>query len=162
MTSGKRTATRFGALEAFFPATLALSGDTVRASRLMSSVESMWTQFGIEPEELDYATMAITYPGYQLRPEALESAYYLFSFTERRHYRDAGRAMLEAIERWTVTDAGFASLRDVRTKAKQDRMHSFLFAETLKYAYLLFASKAPINLETVVFNTEAHPLRRTW
>ena len=39
-------------------------------------------------------------------------------------------------------------------------MHSFLLAETLKYLYLLFA---PDNtFDNVTFNTEAHPLIKTW
>jgi mannosidase alpha-like ER degradation enhancer 2 len=38
-------------------------------------------------------------------------------------------------------------------------MHSFLFAETLKYAYLLLAPAETLDLNSVVFNTEAHPLR---
>ena len=56
-------------------------------------------------------------------------------------------------------DAGFAVLADVRTRAKRDRMHSFFFAETLKYAYLLLAPPETLDLGAVVFNTEAHPLR---
>ena len=67
--------------------------------------------------------------------------------------------MWTAIDRWTRTDAGFAALADVRTRTKRDRMHSFLFAETLKYAYLLLAPPATLDLNAVVFNTEAHPLR---
>jgi hypothetical protein len=39
-------------------------------------------------------------------------------------------------------------------------MHSFFLAETLTF-YLLFELRA-LNLDEVVFNTEAHPLRRTW
>jgi mannosidase alpha-like ER degradation enhancer 2 len=123
----------------------------------------MWTTFDIEPEALDYSTMTITaYPGYELRPESLESAYYLYRLTGDERYRRMGGGMFEAIERWTRSDAGFAALADVRTKAKRDRMHSFLFAETLKYAYLLFAPPSTLDLGAVVFNTEAHPLRRTW
>jgi mannosidase alpha-like ER degradation enhancer 2 len=41
------------------------------------------------------------------------------------------------------------------------RRNRFL-AETLKYLYLLFAPEETLDLERVVFNTEAHPLRRTW
>jgi mannosidase alpha-like ER degradation enhancer 2 len=160
MRTGARVGTHFGALQAFLPAVLALGGDTARAARLMVSVNRMWTTWGIEPEELDYSTMTITAPGYQLRPEALESAYYLYTFTGDERYRAMGRAMLDAIERETRTDAGFASLVDVRTKERRDRMHSFLFAETLKYAYLLFAPRRTLDLHAVVFNTEAHPLRR--
>jgi glycosyl hydrolase family 47 len=36
-----------------------------------------------------------------------------------------------------------------------------LLAETLKYLYLLFAPEA-LDFDSVVFNTEAHPLRATW
>jgi ER degradation enhancer, mannosidase alpha-like 2 len=160
MTTGARVGTRFGSLEAFLPAVLALSGDTARADRLMASVNRMWTTFGIEPETLDYSTMAIgDEPGYELRPESLESAYYLYRLTGDERYREMGAAMWAAIDRWARTDAGFAALADVRTRAKRDRMHSFLFAETLKYAYLLLAPAATLDLNTVVFNTEAHPLR---
>lgn len=160
MATGARLGTRFGSLEAFLPAVLALSGDTARAGRLMASVNRMWTTFGIEPETLDYATMRIgDEPGYELRPEALESAYYLYRLTGDERYRRMGAAMWSAIDRWTRTDAGFAALADVRTKAKRDRMHSFLFAETLKYAYLLLAPAETLDLKSVVFNTEAHPLR---
>jgi ER degradation enhancer, mannosidase alpha-like 2 len=159
MTSGARAGTRFGSLEAFLPAVLALSGDTARAGRLMISVNRMWTTFGIEPETLDYSTMTIgDEPGYELRPESLESAYYLYRLTGDERYRKMGAAMWTAIDRWTRTDAGFAALSDVRTRAKRDRMHSFLFAETLKYAYLLLAPPETLDLSKVVFNTEAHPL----
>jgi mannosidase alpha-like ER degradation enhancer 2 len=163
MATGSRMDTQFGSLEAFLPAVLALGGDTARAARLMESVNRMWTTFDVEPEALDYATMKITtYPGYELRPESLESAYYLYTLTGDGRYRQMGRAMFEAIDRWTRSEAGFAALADVRTKQKRDRMHSFLFAETLKYAYLLFAPPSALDLRAVVFNTEAHPLRRAW
>jgi mannosidase alpha-like ER degradation enhancer 2 len=162
MATGTRAGSQFGSLEAFLPAVLALGGDTTRAERLMESVNRMWTTCGVEPETIDYSTLSIVSPGYQLRPEALESAYYLFSFTGNERYRDMGRAMFEAIERWTRTDAGFAALADVRTKEKQDRMHSFLLAETFKYAYLLFAPADALDLRGVVFNTEAHPITPTW
>jgi len=160
MATGARSGTRFGALEAFLPAVLALSGDTARAARLMASVGRMWTRFGIEPETLDYAAMTIgDEPGYELRPESLESAYYLYRLTGEERYRRMGAAMWAAIDRATRTDAGFAALADVRTGAKRDRMHSFLFAETLKYAYLLLAPGETLDLTRVVLNTEAHPLR---
>jgi mannosidase alpha-like ER degradation enhancer 2 len=163
MVSGARLGTRFGSLEAFLPAVLALSGDTARAARLMASVNRMWTTFGVEPEALDYSTMTIgADPGYELRPESLESAFYLYRLTGDEQYRRMGGAMWGAIERWTRSESGFAALADVRTKEKRDRMHSFLLAETLKYAYLLFAEPSTLDLREVVFNTEAHPLRRTW
>ena len=37
-------------------------------------------------------------------------------------------------------------------------MESFFLSETLKYLYLLYDSQSFIQLDTFVFNTEAHPL----
>jgi mannosidase alpha-like ER degradation enhancer 2 len=162
MNTGARRATQFGALDAFLPAVLALSGDTVRAGRLMLSVHRMWTAFGLEPEVMDYSTMTVVEGGYPLRPESIESAYYLFRITGDTVYRSMGRDMFERIERRARTPAGYASIRDVRTGEKRDEMPSFLLAETFKYAYLIFAPPSTLDLNAVVFNTEAHPLRRSW
>ena len=162
MDTGRRTLTHFGALDAFVAALLAKSGDGARAARLMQSTYSMWTTFGIEPEELDYVTMRPTYPGYVLRPEAIESAYYLYRTTGERRWQEMGRVMVDSLLHYTRTDAGFAALTSVVTKEKRDQMESFFLAETLKYAYLLFAPPAALDFDAVVFNTEAHPIRRTW
>lgn len=162
MDSGDRIATRYGALDAFLPAVLALGSDLPRADRLMASVYLMWTTFGIEPEQLDYVTMAPVSPGYVLRPEAIESAYYLYRLTGDTRYREMGRTMVDSVLHYTRTDAGFASLTSVVTHEQADRMESFFLAETLKYAYLLFAPPETLDLQAIVFNTEAHPLRSTW
>jgi mannosidase alpha-like ER degradation enhancer 2 len=162
MDTGERTATRFGALDAFLPAVLAKGGDIPRAGRLMRSVYLMWTTFGIEPEELDYVTMQPVSAGYVLRPEAIESAYYLYRLTGDRGYREMGRVMVDSLLHYTRAPSGFAALRSVVTKERRDQMESFFLAETLKYAYLLFAPPATLDFDAVVFNTEAHPIWRTW
>ena len=162
MDGGRRTLTHFGALDAFFAAVLARSGDTARAGRLMESIYRMWTTFGIEPEELDYVTMRPVAEGYELRPEALESAYYLYRITGDARYREMGRVMLDSLFRYTRTADGFSALTSVVTRERRDRMESYFLAETLKYAWLLFSPPATLDFDAVVFNTEAHPLRRTW
>ena len=162
MHTGERTGTRFGALDAFLPAVLALGGDLERAEALMDAVFSMWTTFGIEPEQLDYATMEAVAPGYVLRPEAIESAYYLFRITGDDRYREMGRIMIDSVLAYTRTESGFAALESVLTREQTDQMESFFLAETLKYAYLLFAPEDVLEFGEVVFNTEAHPIWRTW
>ncbi len=163
MDTGKRTATTFGALDAFYPAVLALSGDLGRARRLQDSTFKMWTTFGIEPEEMDYMTMKALDKGYVLRPEAIESAYYLSTFTKDPKYLAMGRSYLDALVSRCRTAEAYAALKDVSTGEQQDQMESFLFAETLKYLYLLFAPPETLDFpKGVVFNTEAHPFRKTW
>jgi predicted alpha-1,2-mannosidase len=161
MDSGKRTHTTWGALDAFFPALLALSGDVPRAARLQDSSYRLWRINGIEPEVYDYRSGAIPYPGYALRPEIVESAYYLSHATRDPEYLAMGRAMFRDFVRHCRTEAGYAALANVVTKQKKDRMESFVLAETFKYYYLLFAPGA-LDFDAVTFNTEAHPLRPTW
>jgi mannosidase alpha-like ER degradation enhancer 2 len=161
MRTGRRTATVYGSLQAFLPSILAASGDLDRARRLQDSGFRMWMLHGIEPELLDYRTMQVRSAGYQLRPEIIESAYYLDHYTHDPQYAEMGRTFFESIVEYCRVDAGYTALRSVVTKEKGDRMHSFLFAETFKYLYLLFDPKA-LDFDAVVFNTEAHPLRRTW
>jgi len=162
MTTGERTATEFGALHAFLPAVLALGGDLGRARRLQESCYKMWTLHGIEPEVLDYRTMRVVHAGYPLRPEIIESAYILYRYTKDPRYLEMGRTFFEALIARCRTDSGYTVLKDVVTGEKGDLMPSYFLAETLKYLYLLFAPDETLDLDKVVFNTEAHPLRRTW
>jgi Glycosyl hydrolase family 47 len=162
MDTGKRIAPLYGALDAFFPAELALSGDLDRARRLQDSSNKMWNLAGVEPEELNYAEMRITDPPYALRPEIIESAYYLYFFTGEDQYLDMGETYFNALEKYCRTEVAFAALKNVETKEKADAMESFFFAETLKYLYLLYAPRKTFDLNHSVFNTEAHPLRKTW
>jgi len=161
MNVGKRTATTYGALDAFFPAVLALSGDLTRAKRLQDSSFKMWQVYGIEPEEIDYTTMKVTDAGYPLRPEIVESAYYLYHYTKDPKYLRMGKTMFDDLVKYCRTDDAYAGLKSVVTKEKTDYMHSFLFAETFKYFYLLFAPEKTLDLKRVVFNTEAHPMKRS-
>jgi len=161
MNTGKRTATTYGALHAFLPAVLALDGDLKRAKRLQESGYRMWTLHGVEPELLDYKAMRVASAGYALRPEIVESAWYLDHFTHDPKYREMGRTFLDDLVRHCRVENGYTVLTSVVTKEKGDLMPSYFLAETLKYLYLLFAPEA-LDLDAVVLNTEAHPLRRTW
>jgi mannosidase alpha-like ER degradation enhancer 2 len=190
MNTGKRAATTYGALDAFFPTVLALGGDLKRASRLQESSYKMWMKYDIEPEEINYQTMEVTSPGYPLRPEIIESTYYLYHYAtaksslsfrrgtrpsqaaqvpplnespkqiNAKHYQQMGAMMFRDFVKYCRTDEGYAALKSVVTKEKSDSMQSFLFAETFKYFYLLFSPPGTLDLDKVVFNTEAHPVRK--
>ncbi len=160
MNTGVRTTTNYGALDAFFPAVLVLSGDADRARRLQESGYRMWNFAGIEPDSFDYAKMSINGPSYPLRPEIIESAYYLYHQTHDAKYLAMGKTFFDSLLKYCRTPDGFAALEDVRTKKQADSMESFFFAETLKYLYLLFAHPDALDFDSIVFNTEAHPMRR--
>jgi len=97
-----------------------------------------------------------------IRPEAIESVYYLYRTTGSAHWREAGWRMFQSVEKRTRTQYGHAAINDVTREAPgfENSMESFWTAETLKYFYLLFADEDLISLDEWVFNTEAHPFRR--
>ena len=162
MNTGARTKTTYGALDAFFPAVLAMAGDLKRAGQLQQSSLKMWNQHGIEPEEFDYKTRRVVSAGYPLRPEIVESTYYLYHYTRDPKYLRMGEKLWRDFVKYCRTEEGYAALKSAITKEKSDGMQSFLFAETFKYFYLLFAPPRTLNFNQVTFNTEAHPIKRTW
>jgi mannosidase alpha-like ER degradation enhancer 2 len=159
MRTGARTGRHFGALDAFFPAVLALGGDLERAAKLQESCYKLWMLHGIEPEYIDYSTMDVLYDGYVLRPENIESAYYLFHYTHDPRYLEMGEQYFESLVKHCRNDVAYSALKSVKTKEQSDGMQSFFLAETLKYCYLLFAPEGTVDFDKTVFNTEAHPLK---
>ena len=162
MNTVARTKTAYGALDAFFPAVLAMAGDLKRAGQLQQSSFKMWNQHGIEPEEFDYKTRRVVSAGYPLRSEIVESTYYLYHYTRDPKYLRMGERLWRDFVKYCRTEEGYAALKSAVTKEKSDGMQSFLFAETFKYFYLLFAPPRTLNFNLITFNTEAHPIRRTW
>jgi len=160
METGVKTASTYGALDAFMPAMIALGGDVERAKEVQRSGFLMWNLFGIEPEQFDYKTNTIVYNGYALRPENIESAYYLYKYTKDEKYVMMVETYFETIIKHCKCEYGYAHLKDVVTKEKKDSMESFFLAETMKYLYLTFAKESVLDFNKVIFNTEAHPLKK--
>uniref|UniRef100_A0A3P9JUV0 alpha-1,2-Mannosidase n=1 Tax=Oryzias latipes TaxID=8090 RepID=A0A3P9JUV0_ORYLA len=95
-----------------------------------------------------------------LRPEFAESTYFLFKATGDPYYLEAGRTILDNLNRFARVPCGFAAMKDVRTGSHEDRMDSFFLAEMFKYLFLLFAEPQdlPFDVEDYIFTTEAHLL----
>lgn len=113
---------------------------------------------GFYPE----GVVSIRAPDYRLRPEAIESVWYLYRITGDEHWREVGWRMWQAIEKATSTTYGFSALLSVQEHRLRmtDKTESFWIAETLKYFYLLFADENVVSLDDWVLNTEAHPFKR--
>ncbi len=159
MHTGKELSTRYGALDAFYAGLTAYAGDIATAAEMQKANYYMWTRFGIEPELFDFKTDSVLYASYVLRPENLESCFYLYRYTGDNRYLHMGKRMVDDILTHCKTDAGFAALKNVLTKEKSNGMESFLFGETFKYAYILFAPRSALDLDKYVLTTEAHPFR---
>jgi mannosidase alpha-like ER degradation enhancer 1/mannosidase alpha-like ER degradation enhancer 2 len=146
--------------DAYFPAVLALSGDLTSAARYQDSWNSLWLKYGIEPMVYDYGKADILHPAYNLNPEIIESAYYLWYFTGEKKYKEMASQYFRDIMSYCRTDVAFTNIKDVRTREQYDHMETFFLAETMKYLYLVFANPPGINPEECVFSTEAHPFWR--
>jgi ER degradation enhancer, mannosidase alpha-like 2 len=159
MNSGKEISPVYGALDAFYAGLCAYSGDINTANQIQKANYYMWRKFNIEPEEFNFKTGKILSSYYVLRPENLESCFYLHRLTKDDQYLWMGKRMVDDIVVHCRNDVGYASLKNVQTYEKANSMQSFFFAETLKYAYLIFAPESAVDLKNVVFNTEAHPFK---
>ena len=98
-----------------------------------------------------------------LRPETIESLWYLYVLTGNTTYQDWGWEIFQAFERNAKVDSGgYSSLSSVaRIGSRTDKMESFFLGETLKYLYLLFGNRndndhKTLSLDKFVLNTEAH------
>ena len=164
MNDGHRTNRYYGALDAFFPAVLVLDNDLITAKQLEASCYKMWCLHNIEPEVIDYSKMEVVKggEGYALRPEIAESAYYLYLKTKDEKYLKMGEKIFSDLKQYCKDKYGYAELKSVITKEKKDRQHSFFYAETLKYLYLLFSAPSPgsFKFDDYIFNTEAHPVKK--
>ena len=100
---------------------------------------------------------------YILRPEVIESLFVLYRITGDETLREEAWKLFEAFEEQTKTNYGNAAISDVtRVPSPQDdSMESFWTAETLKYLYLIFSPPELLSLDEWVFNTEAHPFKRS-
>lgn len=162
MNSGERLDTYFGALDCFWNGCLVLDGDLIRAEKLQKSIYKMWNLHDIEPESIDYVKMEAVSKYYMIRPEAIESTYYVWRATGDDKYYEQGKHMFESIEKYCQVENGYVQIQDVTTKEHWDTLESFFFAETMKYCYLFFAPKGTFDFSEYVLNTEAHPFRNSW
>lgn len=77
---------------------------------------------------------------FQLRPEALETWYYAYRATKDPKYRELAWDMFLAINKVCRTDTGLSAISDVSAPdggQKTDKQESFIFAEVLKYMWLI-------------------------
>lgn len=107
-----------------------------------------------------------------LRPEFVETLFYLYHITGLPMYRHQAKLIFEAFQKYSRIPSGYSAISDVRHepppnvgidealhRLAPDRMESFWLSETLKYLYLIFCDDKHIIgtiFNNYVFNTEAH------
>lgn len=115
--------------------------------------------------DLPFGVVSVRDASYLLRPEAIESVFYMWRITGDAVWREAAWTMFRAVVAATETRLAYSAIRDVNTPPgvetqKKDSTESFWYSETLKYFYLIFEDPGLVSLDEWVLNTEAHPFKR--
>ncbi|XP_046389627.1 ER degradation-enhancing alpha-mannosidase-like protein 3 [Ischnura elegans] len=147
------------ALLAFWPGLQVLKGDIKPAVETHEMLYQVMQRHNFIPEAFT-TDFQVHWGQHPLRPEFLESTYFLYRATGDPYYLEVGRNVLRSLQKYARVPCGFAAVKDVRTGVHEDRMDSFVLAETFKYLYLLFADPSDLilDLDEFLFTTEAHLL----
>lgn len=150
------------ALLAFWPGLQVLNGDLKPAIETHEMLYQVMQRHNFIPEAFT-TDFQVHWGQHPLRPEFLESTYFLYRATEDPHYLQVGKSVLQSLQKFARVPCGYATVKDVRTGLHEDGMDSFVLAETFKYLFLLFASPDDlvVNLDEFIFTTEAHLLPLT-
>eukprot|EP01119_Soliformovum_irregulare_P001409 TRINITY_DN11117_c0_g1_i1.p1 TRINITY_DN11117_c0_g1~~TRINITY_DN11117_c0_g1_i1.p1 ORF type:complete len:727 (+),score=141.18 TRINITY_DN11117_c0_g1_i1:143-2182(+) len=159
MQNGDTSKDYIDSLQSFWPGLQVLMGDITSARTMHDKLYHIWKQHGCMPEAYSPKANAHlpTAGGYPLRPEFVESTYFMYRSTKDPHYLEVGKRILYDLQNTTRVACGFASIAEIGNKRLEDRMDSYFLTETLKYLYLLFDVDNDFHHEQVIFTTEGHP-----
>ncbi|KAI0301837.1 alpha-mannosidase [Multifurca ochricompacta] len=120
----------------------------------------LWKRHAGIPEVWDMSYKQATSLQYPLRPEFIESTWYLYRATRDPMYLDIGKKVFFDLFGRAKVECGIAGIQNLGNNALDDRMESFVLSETLKYLYLLFDEDNPLHRDdsNYVFTTEGHIL----
>ncbi|GAB6021991.1 hypothetical protein CHUAL_006146 [Chamberlinius hualienensis] len=181
LTSGSNFRPKMDHLACYFPSVLALgSHNGLSPDHLQLAKDIMYTCYQMYAQMPTFLAPEISHfnmiPGSDsdifvkvndahnlLRPETIESLWYLYQLTGNKTYQDWGWQMFEAFEKYTKVESGgyttIDNVKNIYDTRPRDFQESFFMAETLKYLYLLFSDDQTVmSLDKFVFNSEAHPL----
>lgn len=160
MHTAEVSTTWIDSLSAFFPGMMVLAGDVDGAESAYMLYYHLWRRFRAMPERFNLMLHFPDLEFYPLRPEFIESTYFLYRATKDPFYLDVGEMVLADINQLSRTSCGYTSLKSVIKHVVEERMESFFLSETLKYLYLLFDDENPLHKldDNYVFTTEGHVL----
>lgn len=161
MHTGEKVKRSMSLYDAFFPAVQALSGDIDGAMGNMETWDWLWNKYGLLPTRYLYEADSIEYANSELNPEIIESAYYLHQITGLDQYITMINEYWKDMNVCCSNDVAFHAVEDVRTMEPKDYLATYFYAETLKYFYLAATDPSEFNFTDYVFNTEAHPFKRS-
>ncbi|KAF8591445.1 glycoside hydrolase family 47 protein [Ramaria rubella] len=160
MRTGEMVYASTDSLSSFWSGLQVLAGDLQNAIKSHLIYWNIWRRFSGIPEVFDLNSRLPSAWQYPLRPEFIESTYFLYLATRDTLYLDVGERVLSDLILRSKVDCGLASIASLLTNKRDDRMESFVLSETLKYLYLLFDENNPLHSDdsNMIFTTEGHLL----
>jgi ER degradation enhancer, mannosidase alpha-like 3 len=151
----KQARSYMDALLAFWPGLQVLKGDIKEAIKMHELLYQIVKKHKFLPEAF-LSDHSVHWGNHPLRPEFLESTYYLYHATKDNYYLEIGKEIINNLELYSRVQCGYAALADVKTVRQEDRMDSFVYAETFKYLYLLFEEEENlvIDMNEFILTTE--------
>ncbi|CAK5074444.1 unnamed protein product [Meloidogyne enterolobii] len=145
------------ALLAFWPGIQVLKGDLRGAIEMHQMLYNVVKKHKFLPDAFTH-DLQVHWAQHPLRPEFIESTYFLYRATKDPHYLEVAKEIMQSLEQNVRVPCGFASVKDVRTMEHEDQMESFVLAETFKYLYMIFSepNDLPFHPDNYVLTTEAH------
>ncbi|KAI1294947.1 ER degradation-enhancing alpha-mannosidase-like protein 1 [Halotydeus destructor] len=164
MSDGATTTLWIDSLQAAFAGVQVLNGDIEEAICTHALYYAIWKKFGALPERFNWHQLSPDVSFYPLRPELIESTYFLYQATKNPFYLHVGKDILDSLNENTRVECGYATIHNVQDKTLEDRMESFFLSETCKYLYLLFDKENPLNKNPTkyIFTTEGHLFPVDW
>ena len=164
-------------LSAFWPALQVIAGKISSARKSFEVFRHYYKKFSVGlPDLYDIGSDSLLEYGRGNinRPEMIESSYMLYTATKDEKYLSFAKEFLVNVQS-TRAPCGYSGYSDVLLKTIDDRMDSFVIAETLKYLYLIFdegikshskrrsffcntntTSESCISKASTIFTTEGH------
>ncbi|KAF6033566.1 Edem2 [Bugula neritina] len=109
-------------LLAFWPGLQVLKGDLRSAIEIHEVLYQITQRHNFLPEAVT-TDFHVHWGQHPLRPEFVESTYFLYKATGDPHYLDVGRTVLENLEKHARVPCGFAAIKDVRGNTHEDQSY---------------------------------------
>ncbi|CAH2012072.1 unnamed protein product [Acanthoscelides obtectus] len=134
------------ALLAFWPGLQVLKGDLKPAVETHEMLYQVMQRHKFIPEAFT-TDFQVHWGNHPLRPEFLESTYFLYTATGDPYYLEVGKNVLKSLQKYARVPCGYAAVNDLNNWKTEDRIDSFVLARRrLKYLFLLFSDKDEIVL----------------
>jgi mannosyl-oligosaccharide alpha-1,2-mannosidase len=148
-------------LTAFYAGLLAQGGNLSQGESYHSSWAAVLAQYRLPPESVNYTTLAANSNAYQLRPEYVDSALFLWLLTGNEVYRTRGLDLWTKQKTHCKVTNGYTIVDDMTTTptTKGDLTPGYWYSENMKYFYLLWAAAPRFDYANNYLTTEGNVLR---